>query len=61
MKSNKLNEYKKPELRNGEVVTPLGTFSEAVVKRERWLKIWLLIIILGTISSLLGIMIGLNL
>ena len=37
-------EQQKTELRNGEVVTPLGTFSEAVEEEERTDGIIILII-----------------
>ena len=52
--------YNKPQLRNGEVVTPLGTFSESIKekKKKEWKQrditiIIVLIIIIGGILDFL--------
>ena len=42
----RIEEKNKPQLRNGEVVTPLGTFSESVRERRRQRKIYNLVSIL---------------
>jgi len=42
----RIEEINKRQLRNGEVVTPLGTFSESVRERRRQRKIYNLFSIL---------------
>jgi len=41
-----MEKYQKIQLRNKEIVTPLGTFSEAVREKQRQRKIFYLIKIL---------------